>query len=590
MGIVFGSPRFVVPKNEIKESEFKVESTYIHDHIKSVASEMVAKFSGDNTGIVYKLYKEIADGKVVNPSIIVSKNPHSSEIAFYDEQNKKIVVWEHHLKNIEKDNDKKIKLASALAISYGKYINILLKESLNPKDNLETYDYDLFKFDALGDAVVTIAKLESPNYNGNLEISFPKEETEKPQTNHYKQDKNTRGGPNPGDFDDYESSSSGPGDPPLNMGLKFSFSLKGGFSASLYAGISKEVARAGDLHLMPSLNAALTYYGNGAPGTSSLSRNLFNATLTPAVTLGVKTGNSLNMNLFTNFTGSGVNNPYEYAFTVGSTGVLSSGKVTSNSGKDGKRRTDDYNSQDNPNRNQIVGGASIKLGNFMISSYNDIYKVPLFLGMDSDQYWSAGVNMQAKLTDKISMAYAFDLYYGKSNNKNPYNLDKMIDGQNYDHQKLFDVLLNRGQETFSFTDADGNLNTSTKFGYGTFWPSNMMHDTIKFPTIPKEPKIPTEPSDSSNEKLNNKYKEDKIQYEKDLSIYERDLRNYNDSKDLKRNTYFHHLFVVYGENSKSPILERVKTYLDADIPEKTKLLQEFYKLEEENKNKLIDEK
>ena len=125
------------------------------------------------------------------------------------------------------------------------------------------------------------------------------------------------------------------------MGLKFSFSLNGGFSASLYAGISKEMARAGDLHLMPSLNAALTYYGYGAPGTSSLSRHLFNATLTPAVTLGVKTGNSLNMNLFTNFTGSGLNNPYEYAFTVGSTGVLSSGKVTSNLGKDGKRRIDD---------------------------------------------------------------------------------------------------------------------------------------------------------------------------------------------------------------------------------------------------------
>jgi hypothetical protein len=589
MGIVFGSPRFVVPKNEIKESEFKLESNYIHDHIKSVASEMVAKFSKDNTGIVYKLYKEIADGKVVNPLIIVSKNPHSSEIAFYDEQNKKIVVWEHHLKNIEKDNDKKIKLASGLAISYGKYINKILKESLNPKDNLETYDYDLFKFDALGDAVVTIAKLESPNYNGNLEISFPKEETEKPQTNHYKQDKNTRGGPNPGDFDDYENSNanSGPGDPPLNMGLKFSFSLNGGFTASLYAGISKEVARAGDLHLMPSLNAALTYYGYGAPGTSSLSRHLFNATLTPAVTLGVKTGNSLNMNLFTNFTGSGVNNPYEYAFTVGSTGVLSSGKATNtydekgNKIKNNERDRDLYNSQDNPNRNQIVGGASIKLGNFMISSYNDIYNVPLFLGMDSDQYWSAGVNMQAKLTDKISMAYAFDLYYGKSNNKNPYNLDKMINGQNYDHQRLFDVLLNRGQETFSFTDANGNLNTSTKFGYGTFWPSNKMHDTIAFPSVPKEPKKPIR-SDYKNDET---FKEDGIQYEKDLNDYKRDKKNHETSVNLKSSPTFHHLFVVYKEDSKKPDLERLKTYLDAEVPTKAKLLQEFYKLEDENKLK-----
>lgn len=584
MGIVFGSPRFVVPKNEIKESEFKLESNYIHNHIKSVASEMVAKFSGDNTGIVYKLHREIADGKVVNPTIIVSKSPHSSDIAFYDEQNKKIVVWEHHLKNIEKENDKKIKLASGLAISYGKYINTIIKDSLNPKDNLEIYDYDLFKFDALGDAIVIIAKLESPDFSGNLEISFPKEENGRLQPNHYKQDKNTRGGPSPGDFNDYEnpSISSGPGDPPLNMGLKFSFSLNGGFSASLYAGISKEVARAGDLHLMPSLNAALTYYGYGAPGTSSLSRHLFNATLTPAMTLGVKTGNSLNMNLFTNFTGSGVNNPYEYAFTVGSTGVLSSGKVTNTYDKAGNRIKDPYNSQDNPNRNQIVGGASIKLGNFMISSYNDIYKLPLFLGMDSDQYWSAGVNMQAKLTDKISMAYAFDLYYGKSNNKNPYNLDKNIDGQNYDHQKLFDVLLNRGQETFSFTDADGNLNQSTKFGYGTFWPSNKMHNTIAFPTEPKEPKKPIEPLDNTNEKLNKKYSEEKIQYDEALIHYNRDKKNYEISMSLKSSPTFHHLFVVYKENSKKPDLERLKTYLDAEIPTKAKLLQEFYKLEEDN--------
>ena len=125
------------------------------------------------------------------------------------------------------NNDKKIKLASGLTTSYGKYIDTLLKDDLSPKDNLEIYDYDLFKFDALGNTIVIIAKLESPNYNGNLEISFPKEETIKPQTNHYRQNRNTRGGPNPVDFDDYEDSSAslGPSDPPLNMGLKFSFSL-----------------------------------------------------------------------------------------------------------------------------------------------------------------------------------------------------------------------------------------------------------------------------------------------------------------------------------------------------------------------------
>ncbi|HEX8577091.1 MAG TPA: hypothetical protein VF677_12425 [Flavobacterium sp.] len=600
-GIVFGEPTFITPKNEINESEYKLESTYIHDHIKSVAAEMVTKFDSDNTGIVYTLYKEIANGKVVNPPIIVSKRPYTNEIAFYDEQNEKIVVWEHYLKNIEKDNDKKIKLAAGLTTSYGKYIDTILKDHINPKENLETYDYDLFRFDALGDTVVTIAKLESPDYNGNLEISFPKEENEKQETEYYRQNKNARGGPNPGDFDNYEdsgtSASAGPGDPPLNIGLKFSFSLGGGFSASLYAGISKEIARAGDLHVMSSLNGALTYYGNGTPGTSPLSRHLLNATLTPAVTLGYKTGNALNMNLFTSFAGSGVNNPYEYAFTLGSTGVLSSGKVTSTVDKDGKimvdkdgkRIKDQYNSQDNPNRNQIIGGTSIKIGNFMVSSYNDIYKLPLFLGMDSDQYWSAGVNMQARLNDKVSMAYAFDLYYGKSNNKGPYNRDKIINGQNYDYQRLYDVLLNRGQETFSFTDANGNLHISTRFGYGTFWPANKMHNNIKFPTVPKEPKMPTEPLDQSNEKLNKKYKEDLIEYEKELKLYKRNKEDYEASIRLKPNPTFHHLFVVYGEDSKQPKLERINTYMDAKPPTKT-LLQEFYELDKINLDKINKDK
>jgi hypothetical protein len=155
--------------------------------------------------------------------------------------------------------------------------------------------------------------------------------------------------------------------------------------------------------------------------------------------------------------------------------------------------------------------------------------------MDSDQYWSAGVNMQAKLTDKISMAYAFDLYYGKSNNKAPFNVDKYIDGQNYDYQRLFDVLLNRGQETFSYTDGNGNLNTTTKFGYGTFWPSNNMHDAIAFPEKPKEPIKPKKPLDNTNERLNRKYGEDKKQYEKDLIKYEKDLFNFNMSTSQLEN-------------------------------------------------------
>lgn len=586
-GVVYGNAEKYTPEKPI-ESEYKLESTYIHDHLKVVASNITSKFDSDNTGFVYTFYKDILNGKIKNPSITVTKNRPSLK-AFYDEESKKILIWETLLFNIEKDNDKKIKLIGTLAEAYGQYINSILNENIVSKNDIEIYDYDLFQFDAEGESTVTIATMESKSYKGKLDISFPKYESEKtspPEIFHYRETEKQRGGPSAGNFDEYyvddsisDNSEGGPGDPPFNIGMKFSFSLGGGFSASLYAGISKKI-NVGDFGIMPSFNAALTYYGYGTPGTSPMSRDLVTLSGTPAITLGYKTGNALNMNMFNQFAGSGVYNPFEYAFTLGSTGVLSSGRVTSEYDKNGKRRKDKYNSQDNSHRHQILGGASVKVGNFMISSYNDIYKLPLFLGMDSDQYWSAGVNIQAKITDKINMAYAFDLYYGKSNNKNPYNLDKNIDGQNYDTQNFFDLLLNRGQETFSFTDANGNLNTRTKFGYGTFWPSNNMHNAISFPSEPKKPKEPIEKKYKTQEKFNEAQK----QYQKDLSNYEEEMINYKISLRLKPLSTFHHLFVTYKEGSRNPDFERVKKYLEADIPEKE--LQEFLRLEYENQNKI----
>ncbi|MDR6920507.1 polymorphic toxin type 23 domain-containing protein [Chryseobacterium sp. 2987] len=589
-GVIYGNPEKYTPAAP-EESEYKLESSYIHDHIKMVASEITSQFDADNTSIVYKFYKDIAEGKIANPPIVVTKNRPSLK-AFYDEESKNILVWEAMLPDIEKDNDKKIKLIAALAEAYGQYINAVLKESLPQKDNFDTYDYDLFRFDASGESTVVIAKLESPTYKGNLDISFPKPEGETeappppPDNYYFREREKERGGPSAGNFDGYyeapdpsaNSSEEGPGDPPFNIGMKFSFSLGGGFSASLYAGISKQI-KMGNFGVMPSFNAALTYYGYGTPGTSPMSRHLVTLSGTPAITLGYKTGNSLNMNLFNQFSGSGVNNPYEYAFTLGSTGVLSSGRVTSEYDKNGKRLQDKYNKFDTPHRHQIIGGSSIKVGNFMISSYNDIFKPPLFFGMDSDQYWSAGVNVQAKITDKINMAYAFDLYYGKSNNENPYNLDKNIDGQNYDTQRLFDLLLNRGQETFSFTDAQGNLNTRTKFGYGTFWPSNNMHNAIDFPSEPKKPKEPIE----SDYKDRSKFDEAIIQYKKDMDKYYERLTDYKISVRLKPNSTFHHLFVVYSDGSRKPNFNRLKKYFEADIPNKE--LQKFYRLESENENK-----
>ncbi|MBE0393078.1 hypothetical protein [Flavobacterium sp. PL002] len=590
-GITFGEPKSP-PKKEIIESKYKFESTYVHDHLLDVAKEMMPKFNTDDSSIIYKFYKALNDGEIKNLPIEVSKNLLSGKV-FLDLEKKKIIIWETSLIDLEKNDLQKIKLLQDLTHSYSTYLKEFLKD-LNSGDKFESYDYDLFRFDAIGTESVIIGKLETPTFNGNLELSFVENKSKVSVKYNWRPEKNSRAhGPNAGEGGDFYE---GPDDPPTkspNIGFKFSYSLKGGFTASVYIGISKGM-NSGDFGAMGALNTALTYYGRGAIGTSSMSPTLVTLSATPSVTLGYKTGNALQMNLFNNASGSGVWNPYEYAFTLGPTAILSSGKVsdefnpeTSQFGKNpynshdvfrgeenvqGKRKHEDHT------RNQFLGGAAIKVGNFMIASFNDIYLPPLFFGMNSDQYWSAGVNVQAKLSEDIKIAYAVDMYYGKSNNKNTLNQDKMIGNQNYDYQQLFDVLLNRGQEMFSVTDALGNITTKTKLGYGTFWPTNAMHDSIDFPEKPKEPKKPIR----SQYQNNSIFDEDVKKYNEDLEIFKRNKMNYDISMQLKPKPTFHHLYVVYDTENEVD-LERLKKYLYAGQSEQGKLLKEYYLLEDKNK-------
>ena len=566
-----------VPTGEgIEESTVKLVSNYFYDHLQKIAQDTVPKFNSDDKGFVYLLYKDILDGKVINPKIIVKKGK-TTKNSYYDKEDKKIVIWEKDLFQIKNNDEKKEKLLKSLATGFAAYIDNYINENIKQDNGIDTLEYDLIQFDAFKDESVKIATIESKDYLDEINLKFDQK-----QKITYKSNPNQKGGPSAEDYEmeftDFEDGDPTNPNPPFNIGLKFAFSLGGGFTISAYAGISKQI-NVGEWGAMGSLNAAVTYYGNGAPGTSPLSRKLLNASLAPAATIGYGSGTPMNMNMFNSFTGSGVNVPYEYAFSLGNTFVLSSGRTSGNFDSKGNRILDEYNTHDTGNRHQRLGGASIKAGNFIISSYNDVKRTPLFFGMNSDQYWSAGVNMQAKINENINMAYAFDLYYGKSNNKNPYNKDKIIEGQNYDYQKLFDVLLNRGQETFSFTDAMGNLNKTTKFGYGTFWPSNLMHDNIPFPDTPIEPFAPVE----SDYKDKLKFKAAKVEYEKALAKYEIDKRNYEISMQIKPNTTFHHLYLVYDASNR-PILERIKKYMDADIPSNAKLLEEFYELEENFKN------
>lgn len=588
-GISFGEPMSPQKKDTIM-SEYKFESTYIYDHLLGTAKEILPKFNSDDTSIIFKFYKALDNKQIKNPEFLISRNLLSGK-PFYDSEEKKIIIWETSLQGIERSQDRKIKFLFDLTEAYGNYLNDCLKD-LSPSDKFEAYEYDLFRFDAMGTENIIFANIEMPLYTGDLNLSFQENNINyRPYKKSWIPEDSNNHGPNAGSNNYYDDPVDPPGIQP-NIGLKFSYSLRGGFTASLYAGISKTV-KTGDFGATGALNTALTIYGKGSVGTSDMSPSLVTLSATPSLTLGYKTGNALEMNLFNNASGSGVWNSYEYAFTLGTTGILSSGKVSPEFNPDTEKfGTNPYNSHDitrdkysdkplgihtktNNTRNQIVGGAAIKVGNFMIASYNDIYKPPLFYGMGSDQYWSAGINIQAKFPQDIKLAYAVDMYYGKSNNKNPYNLDKVFDKQNYDYQQLFDVLLNRGQETFTVTDAMGNVDIKTKYGYGTFWPTNMMHDSISFPEKPIKPKKP-EPKDFKNI---TEYEKAKIVYEQSLDKYNKDKVNYEISIYLKPKPTFHHLYVVYDSDNKV-VFERLQKYLHAGQSEEGKLLKEYYLLQE----------
>lgn len=354
------------------------------------------------------------------------------------------------------------------------------------------------------------------------------------------------------DFQDRDNSQS---NRPFNMGVKISYNIKSGLSASLYAGVTYK-APVGDFGATGSTNVALTYYTLGEVGTSKKSPNLVTLSASYAITLGYGRGTDITMNLFNDYTGSAVFDNYEYSFTLGNTSILSSGKVEDNSIY-GNDRTNSHNTN---NRHQRLGGAGIRVGNLLITSYNDINKFPLFFGMGSDQYWSAGVHV--KYVDRfhgLLLAAGFDLYYGKSNNKATYNTDVVIGNQNYDRQSFFNLLLNNGRDYFSYTDAIGRTTTNIRTGYGAFWCSNLMHDHIGL----------SEPVEPIREEYNSdkEFLEAEKMYLKSLGDYDIDMFDYKMSNLKKNNPTFHHLYVLYKDGSKVFDLKRYEDYIKATTAE-----------------------
>lgn len=73
------------------------------------------------------------------------------------------------------------------------------------------------------------------------------------------------------------------------------------------------------------------------------------------------------------------------------------------------------------------------------------------------------------------------MYYGMSNSNATYSDDRIINGQNYDNQRLFDMMLNNGRENITLSSGRyGILQSGTRSGYQTFYPSNKMHNNMHY--------------------------------------------------------------------------------------------------------------
>jgi hypothetical protein len=193
-GVTFGKPES--PNLTVVESEYKLESTYAHDQLCSLADElaempfmlfMLEIFGHEiEVSALSKLYRDLSDRKIKNAEIIVSKMPVRGKNAGYSNKKKKIIVYEKFIEEATKENDKSAELLAALVEEYGHHIDNLLRTELatNGKSDEDVIDegakfaYALFKFDIFKESSLTYAKAEIPAYTGDLKVDFSKLHTE----------------------------------------------------------------------------------------------------------------------------------------------------------------------------------------------------------------------------------------------------------------------------------------------------------------------------------------------------------------------------------------------------------------------------
>lgn len=189
VGIKYGEPKNP-PRQEIVESKYKLESTYAHEQLTALAKQldelpfmffMVGIFGEEiEASALSKLYRGLSDASIKVPEILVTKAPSRGRKANYSNSRKKILVWEHFIDLAVKDNDARAELMSALVEEYGHHIDNLLRTELatNGKEDTDYIDegakfaYALFNFDIFKETHLSFAKVETPNFTGDLVIDF----------------------------------------------------------------------------------------------------------------------------------------------------------------------------------------------------------------------------------------------------------------------------------------------------------------------------------------------------------------------------------------------------------------------------------
>ncbi|ASK29656.1 hypothetical protein CEY12_05855 [Chryseobacterium sp. T16E-39] len=192
-GVVYGDPeKFIPPPIDIQKSEYKLESTYAHEQLMSLAKEL-----GEITFMLFmtqifgyeidaealsRLYRDLSDNKIKAPEIIVSKGlvGRRGGPAGYSNKRKVIIVNEKFVEDATKDNDKRAELMAALVEEYGHHIDNLLRTELTSNGIPDTdvidegakFAYYLFRFDIFKESQLKFAKAELPTFKGDLIIDF----------------------------------------------------------------------------------------------------------------------------------------------------------------------------------------------------------------------------------------------------------------------------------------------------------------------------------------------------------------------------------------------------------------------------------